>query len=200
MNKQEFLARLRDGLSGLPQSDIDERVSFYGEMIDDQTEEGLSEEEAIAAAGSVAEIVKQIRAEALPAKISTVKAASKRRLNAGEIALLILGSPIWLSLAIAVFAVLLSLYISLWAVIVSLWAVFGSLAVCVVCGALDFVIFIASGSAANGIAMLAAGFVCAGFSIFAFFGCKSVTKGMLLLTKKAAKRIGRCFNKKEAAQ
>ena len=47
MRKQEFLTELRKGLSGLPQDDIEERLSFYSEMIDDQIEEGLAEEEAV---------------------------------------------------------------------------------------------------------------------------------------------------------
>ena len=39
MTKQEFLAELRRGLSGLPQNDIEERLNFYSEMIDDRMEE-----------------------------------------------------------------------------------------------------------------------------------------------------------------
>ena len=42
MSKQAFLARLRKELSGLPKDDIEERLAFYEEMIDDRTEEGLS--------------------------------------------------------------------------------------------------------------------------------------------------------------
>ena len=52
MTKREFLAQLRKGLSGLPQDDIEERLTFYGEMIEDRKEEGLSEEEAVSAVGS----------------------------------------------------------------------------------------------------------------------------------------------------
>ena len=33
MNKQEFLAQLRKELTGLPKDDIDERLTFYSEMI-----------------------------------------------------------------------------------------------------------------------------------------------------------------------
>ena len=36
MNKQEFLTQLRQGLSGLPQDDIEKRLTFYSEMIDDR--------------------------------------------------------------------------------------------------------------------------------------------------------------------
>ncbi len=46
MTKQEFLARLEQGLSGIPRADLDERLGFYGEMIDDRTEDGCSEDEA----------------------------------------------------------------------------------------------------------------------------------------------------------
>ena len=38
----------------------------------------------------------------------------------------VLGSPIWLSLLVAGFAVLLSLFITLWSLILALWAVFVS--------------------------------------------------------------------------
>ena len=119
MSKQEFLAQLRKGLSGLPQDDIEERLTFYSEMIEDRMEDGLSEDEAVSAAGSVDEIVSQAVAETPLMKISKEKSKSKRQPRAGKIVLLVLGSPIWLSLGIAALAVILSLYISWWAVIIS---------------------------------------------------------------------------------
>ena len=63
MDKALFLDELRRRLSGLPQSDLDERLLFYSEMIDDRMEDGLTEEEAVAGIGSVDEIVEQIMAE-----------------------------------------------------------------------------------------------------------------------------------------
>ena len=131
MSKQAFLARLRKELSGLPKDDIEERLAFYEEMIDDRTKEGLSEEEAVSAAGAIDEIVAQTIADISLPKIARERLLPKRRLKAWEIVLLALGSPIWLSLGIAAAAVILALYVSLWAVIVSLWAVFGALAACV---------------------------------------------------------------------
>ena len=59
MDKHDFLMQLQNRLSGLPQEDIEERLNFYNEMIDDRIEDGLSEEEAIAAVGSLDEIVLQ---------------------------------------------------------------------------------------------------------------------------------------------
>ncbi len=199
MSKQEFLAQLRKGLSGLPRDDIEERLTFYSEMIDDRMEEGLSEEEAVSAVGSVAEIVAQVVADTPLAKIAKERIRNKRRLSAGEIVLLALGSPIWLSLGVAAFAVILSLYVSLWAVIISLWAVFASLAACSIGGVFACIIITASGNGASGVAMLAAGMVCAGLSIFTFYGCNAVTKGTLILTKKMAIWIKNRFIKKEEA-
>ena len=57
MDKAQFLDELKKRLAGLPQSDLEERLQFYGEMIDDRVEDGLTEAEAVAGIGSVDEIV-----------------------------------------------------------------------------------------------------------------------------------------------
>lgn len=199
MNKQEFLDGLRKGLSGLPQADIEERLTFYGEMLDDRIEEGLSEEEAVAAAGSVNEIVRQTVADIPLAKIAKERIKPKRRLKVWEIVLLALGSPIWLSLGVAAAAVIFALYVTVWSVIASFWSVFASLAVCAAAGVPMCVVFAAGDSGAAGIAVLSAGIVCAGLSVFMFFGCLQATKGILFLTKKFAIWLKNCFIKKEEA-
>ncbi len=199
MNKQEFLEKLRKGLSGLPKEDIEERLQFYSEMIEDQMEEGFSEEEAVSAVGSVKEIVAQVIADTPLSKIAIERIKPKKKLRAGEIILLVLGSPIWLSLGIAALAVIFSLYISLWSIIISLWAVFAALAVCAVASIPLCIIFAMDGHGATGIAILAAGIVIAGLSIFMFYGCKGATKGILLLTKKMLIWIKNCFIRKEEA-
>ena len=60
MNKKDFFEKLRECLTGLPESDLEERISFYEEIIDDKMDEGLSEEEAVAELGSVEQIIAQI--------------------------------------------------------------------------------------------------------------------------------------------
>lgn len=197
MSKQEFIDKLRSKLSGLPKQELEERLNFYSEMIDDRMEEGHSEKEAVSEIGSVDEIAAQIVADIPLVKIAKEKIKPKRRLKAWEIMLLVLGSPIWLSLLIAAFAVILSLYASLWSVIISLWAVFGSLVCCAFGGIVAGIVFVLSGNGLTGIAMFGAGFLCAGLSIFLFFGCKAATKGTLLLTKKIALGIKNYFVKKD---
>ena len=200
MTKQEFMANLRAKLSGLPTQDVEDRISFYCEMIDDRVEEGLSEEEAVSAIGSVDEIVSQIIADIPLAKIAREKIKPKRRLWAWEIVLLVLGAPIWLSLLIAAIAVILSLYAALWSVIISLWSVFGALCGvaigCVVSGAVSAVL----GNTVTGIALLGCAILCAGLSVFAFFGCRAATKGTLWLTKKMSLGIKKCFIGRESTK
>lgn len=200
MNKQEFFEELRKGLSGLPQGDIEERLSFYEEMIDDRIEEGLSEEDAVLAVGSVDEIIAQIIADIPLSKIAKEKFKPKGRLKAWEILLLALGSPIWLSFGIAAVAVFLAVYISLWSVIISLWAVFLALAASALGGIVSGLFFAIDGNISSGIAIFGVGLICVGLSIFMLYGCQAATKGILLLTKKIAMWIKNCFIKKEKSQ
>mgnify|MGYP002583602651 CR=1 FL=1 len=120
MNKEEFLAQLRGGLGALPLTDTEERIAFYDEMINDRMEEGLSEEEAVIAVGTVDEIVKGALSDTSLSKLVREKVKPRRALRPWEIVLLAAGSPLWLALLIAAAAIVFSIYIALWAVIVTL--------------------------------------------------------------------------------
>lgn len=199
MNKQAFLAQLRKGLSGLPKEDIEERVTFYSDMIDDRVEDGLSEAAAIVELGSVDAITEQIIADTPLAKLVKEKITPKKRLAVWEIILLVLGSPIWLSLLIVALAVIFVIYVLIWTVVVCLWAVFAALVASLLAGIAGGIVFIIRGDVASGIALICAGLVCAGLSVFMFVGCKAATKLCVKLTKKIALWIKSCFMKKEVA-
>ena len=100
MKKQEFLNELRKQLAGLPKDDLDNRINFYEEMINDRMDEGLSEEEAVADIGTVDDIVKQIASETPMLRLVAEKAKPKRTLRVWEIVLIVLGFPLWLPLLI----------------------------------------------------------------------------------------------------
>lgn len=200
MGKQEFLVQLRKGLSGLPQEDIEERLTFYSEMIDDRMEEGLSESEAVSAIGTVDAIITQILSDTPLTKLVKEKAKPKRTVKPWGIVLLILGSPIWLSLLIAAFAIILAAYIVVWSVVITLWSIEASFAACTLGGIVSATVFLFQGNGFTGLAMLSAGVICAGLSIFMLYGCKAATKGILLLTKKMALGIKSLFVGKEAAK
>ena len=200
MNKQEFLAELRGGLSGLPEADIEERIAFYGEMIDDRIEEGLTEEAAISDIGTAEDIIEQITAEIPLAKIVKERIRPKKKLKAWEIVLLVIFSPVWICLLIALFAAVLSVYIVLWAVIIVLWAVFAALALGGICAVVGGILFTVNAGGLPGPAFIGLGIFCMGLSIFMFFGCRAASKGIIKLTGEIAVGIKRIFIRKEAAK
>lgn len=197
MNKQDFLNELRNRSGHSPQSEIDERISFYTEMIDDYIEDGLTEEEAVRKIGSIDTILGQASNDNIgQAQRSNSRQKQRTPLT---IVLLVLGSPIWFSLLISAFSVILSLYISLWAVIISLWAAFAALVGSAFGSLLAGIGFSIGGHIATGIAMVGAGLVCAGLAIFLFYGCKAATKGAAYLMKGSAIWIKRCCTKRRAS-
>ena len=196
MTKIQFMLALNEKLSALPKNEIEERLTFYSEMIDDRIEEGMSEEEAVAAIGDTDEIAKGIMAESSQVK---PEGKTKRRLSGLEITLLVLGIPVWVPLISAAFVVSLSLYVSAWAILISLWACFGVLAI----GspyllALGIVQIIGS-QPITGIALIGAALACIGITVFAFYGCLALSKLTVKLTAWSFKRIARLFSKKEVA-
>ena len=201
MRKQEFIYQLWKKLSDLPKEEVEERLSFYGEMIDDRMEDGLSEEEAVAAIGSADEIASLIIEEIPLNKIVRERIKPKRRLRAWEIVLLVLGAPIWIPLLVVVpLSVTVSLYAVLWSAVVALWAVFVALVASAAVGLICGVGFSFVNSPAVGISLIGVSLVCAGLSVFIFFGCMGATKGAALLAKKIVLGIKNLLVKKEAAQ
>ena len=198
MTKLKFLMSLHGRLSELPEDEVEERLNFYSEMIEDRIEEGLSEEEAVAEMGSVDEVAEQIIAEIPLSKIVKKKMKPKRRLTPAEITLLALGSPLWLSLLIVAFSLIISLFAALWSVIIAFWAVFASLIVCAFSACALGIGLAVFDTAATGIALTGTGLVCAGIGIFSFYGCRASTKGAAWLTRKIVIGIKKCFVKKEA--
>ena len=196
MTKDAFLFSLQDKLSDLPRQEVWERLNFYSEMIDDRMEEGFTEEEAVAQVGDADEIAGQIMTEL---SVSAEKKTPQKRRSVWEIVLLVLGSPLWISLLAAAFSVVISLWVSLWSVIVSFWAVFVSLAASALGCAVGGIACAVWGKGILCGGCIACCFVCAGLAVFAFFGCRAATKGAAWLTKKSALWIVRQFRKKEGA-
>ncbi len=199
MNKEEFLNELRARLSGLPQNDIEERISFYSEMIDDRMEEdGASEADAVNSIGPVDTIAKQIMSEIPLSKIVTQKVKPKRSLKAWEIVLIVLGAPLWLPLLVAIIAVVLSLYLSIWSVVLSFYVTDLALAVASLGCLAGMVIYFVSGTAATAIFCFGAALLLAGLTILLFIGCYWMTRGVIALTGLIILGIKRLFIGKEA--
>ena len=121
MTKSDFLKKLRKGLRGMSAAEKNEQISFYSEIIDDKIEEGMTEHEATSHVGRPLEISRKIKEER-----STAKPTGKgdvKTLTGTEKLVMIIGSPIWIPLAIAAAAIIASCYIIIYALLLCLWAV-----------------------------------------------------------------------------
>ena len=198
MNRAEFLNALREKLSGLPAEELEERLSFYAEAMDDRIEDGYSEEAAAAEIGTPEEIAAQIIAEIPLSRLVREKVGARKKRRTWQTVLLAVGAVVWVPLLIAFLAVIFSLYIALWAVVISLYAVCLALAAVGVCALPGAVLLAVRGNLPAAAAFLGAGIFCAGLAILMFFLCRGITKGVIKLTGYMIRKIKTLlFRKKE---
>ena len=200
MTKHEFLSALRGRLSGLPAEDVDATVAYYREMIEDRMEDGLTEEEAVAALGPLEDVLASVLSDLPPVRSERAAPNQAKRSGSGWIVLLlVLGAPIWLSLLIAAAAVALSVCVALGAVVLSLYAVLVAFAAVAASGVAAVFPLAFSGDLAQGLLLLGTGLVFAGLAILWFFPCKLFAKGVLFLVKAPFLWWKRRSSRKEAA-
>ncbi|MCR5250216.1 MAG: DUF1700 domain-containing protein [Lachnospiraceae bacterium] len=193
MNKEEYLAEIGCRLSGLPQEEIDNRLAYYGEMIDTRVGAGIREADAIQEIGTVDQVVELTMSELHLSSLIAQKGRSMMSDKGGKILLFLLLFPIWFPLLIGFGAAALAIVIGVWSVIFSLYvAVFalgvGSLA-CIVLAVLYFV----KGNAPGGGLMLGAGMIVSGVMLLLLQINKLIVKGVLALTRLAGRGIKGIF-------
>lgn len=200
MDKQTFFAALRENLRGLPREDAERSIEFYEEMVSDRMEDGASEEEAVAALGSVEEITAQVLSEIPLTKLVKAKVRPSRGLKVWEIVLLILGAPVWVPLVLSMGIVLLAVYFTLWALLFCLYAMDVSLALCGIGCVIAAPVYISSGSVPGLFVALGAGLTFVGLGILGFFGLNRLGKWVLRLSRRFLLWLKSLFIRKEEAR
>lgn len=198
MNKLEFLSELEKKLQALPDQEKAKALEYYFEIIDDRMDCGMTEAEAVAACGDIDEIAEKIILDTPMTKLVKQKNKTRRRMQAWEIVLIVLGFPIWFSLAIAAFCVLLAVSVVLWVVVM---CIFVASIACGACGFALSVVAIVSmitGNFLPGLFFFGCGLICAGLTILFFLLGKLAGKGVAKLHKLTFRGIKRCFIRKEA--
>lgn len=196
MEKNEFLKKLDKLLSQLPDSERGRHLSYYSELIDDMTDNGMTEQEAVARFGDVKEIANQILTETpLPLLVKT-KVRPSGGWTAFTIVLAILACPIWLPIAISLLAVVFSIFVVLWCVVIAFIAVCVAL---VISGLALCIVPLAFIGAAPAAAVLAvgAGLICIGIGILLCFGTYYMGKGIVKLCALIGRGIKSVFIRKE---
>jgi uncharacterized membrane protein len=202
MTKYEFLAKLSQELSAMPRQDREKSLAYYSEMLDDYVEDGMSEEEAVDMLGNVKTVAQQILEDVPISHLVKEKVRVKRKPAAWEIVLLVLGSPVWLSLLVAAVAVVCSLFIAVFAVLISviatLWAVGACFAGVALGGIFMAVNMFWQSFVPQGLCYLGAALLLSGLAVLMYFaslyttiGCGKFVKNMFFHSKHSLTKGGR---------
>lgn len=196
MSKNDFLRSLDSKLSQLPENERRKHASYYEELIDDMVESGMDEADAVKKLGDPNDIAKEILTDTpLPLLVKT-KVRPSGGWTALTIILAVLSCPIWLPIAIAIFAVILAVYVVLWAIVIAFVAVvlsfiLGGLAVAIVSP------FVIPASAGVSVLMIGCALASVGIGILACYAVYWVCVGVIKLTKLTAKWVKSLFVRKE---
>ena len=200
MNKREFAAELSRLIGALSDDDRQKSVDYYLEMIDDRMEDGMTEEDAVADIGTPAEIAVQILSEAPQHPYGMPKYEEpKRQLQGWELALLIIGAPLWIPLLAAALVIVLSVYIVIWSVVIALYSAPISIIASGFGAAVASVGHFIDSGAGSGLIMIGGGLFLVGLAVFAFFGCNALFGLAVTFTKKSVLWIISLFKRKEHA-
>lgn len=199
MTKEQFLYALRMRLSQLPESEIQKSLSYYDEMISDLMDDGMTEYEAVAHIGDVGEVAEQILSEQPLSTLIKTKVKPRRGWTPLAIVIAVIGSPIWLSILIALCAVGIALYVTMIAIAVTVFAVV--LALIATGLALIIGAFLSFSPSVGGIlALVGGGIAVIGLGVLAFIAAKYIVKGLVLLTKSIGRWVKSLFIKREEVQ
>ena len=196
MDKKEFLSELEKRLQGLPKADIEERLEFYSESIDDRVEEGKTEEEAINDMGGIDSVVNQIADETPIVNLVKERVKPKRRLTGLEIALLIIGFPLWFPLVLTGLLLCFVAYLLIWVFVIVSYSIEFSFAVASIASLVGFLIYLGNGE----VNLIALGLtiMCLGVAILFVFVCIAITKMTIKLSKAVLLKIKSAIIGKES--
>ena len=194
MNKEKFILKLSQRLKDLDDEDTIKACEFYSEMISDRMEEGLKEEEAVEALGSIDFIESEIRGairndSELPIIDSNEElkpmepSKMKQELKGYQLALLILGFPLWFPLIITALSVALALYVVIWGVVASSYIANVALGISGISLLVAGFGFLFTANLSPAILSIGEALLAIGLAVLLFIGLKYITRLGIKLTK-----------------
>lgn len=201
MTKTEFLYELTLKIASLPQNEIDKSTAYYGEIIDDRIEDGMSEDAAVDALGDINVVVENIMYAMSLSTLMKAKVSESKNNSSNKslwTVLVILGSPIWFPLLLALLIAILAVYITIWALIISLYAVVVSLGLSGIIGLIAGIVFCFIQSFPTGLCIIGMALCCIALTLFMILPVFAMTKGLVKSTTFIARKIKSLFITKKA--
>lgn len=189
MSKQDYIRALNRALRRIRADEREKFLSYYAELIDDMTDGGMDEWEAVAALEPVEVVAGPILEDA------AAQGLLKAKRNPMTIALLVIGSPLWLSIMLVFLALLLVVVVLVWALAVCFCAVEVTFALGGLFG-LFMMFYCFSDGLISIIGFLGGGLILTGLALLLFFPLMKLLKLMAVETVKCGKGIINYFTKK----
>lgn len=186
MNRTEFLEELHRRLLHLPEAERTKSLEYFDEMIGDRMEDGMSETQAVAALGSMDEIVSGILQDMpFPALLAVQVKSSRDRAKNKTLwkVLAIAGAPLWVPLLLALAVLVLALYIVLFAALISMFALLFAFACAGIFGLISGLITAAMQSLPVGVCICGMALVCGGLALLLFRPILAAARGCIELCK-----------------
>lgn len=196
MTKADFLQLLERALAQLPEEERRANLEYYRELLDDMTEEGMTEAKATAKLGSPSQIAQNILQEMPLGKLVSTRVKPKRGWTPLAIVLTVLGSPVWVPLLLAAAAVVLAIFVSIWALGAAVVAVVIGLAVAVVAAPI-LAIRAAALTLPVGLMLLGGGLILLGLCVLGGLVAVELCKLLWQLTVRLVHKIKSLFIRKE---
>ena len=196
MTKADFLQLLERALAQLPEEERRANLEYYRELLDDMTEEGMTEAEAAAKLGSPSQIAQNILQEMPLGKLVSTRVKPKSGWTPLAVVLAVVGSPVWVPLLLAAAAVVLAIFVSIWALGAAVVAVVIGLAVAVVAAPI-LAIRAAALTLPVGLMLLGGGLILLGLCVLGGLVAVELCKLLWQLTVWLVHKIKSLFIRKE---
>lgn len=195
MNKEKFIAELRNKLKRLPSDEVENIIAYYNEYFEEATG---SEEEIISELGSTSAIASQILADFAFNTAGNATVGSNKEKKSGNTIILtvlaIMAAPIALPLSIAVIALIFALFVVVFALILSAVAIGLSLFVAGVAALFSGFAVISQGPA-TAMVFVGGGMFTVGLAILITLEIKRMIPRLTVGTKKITQKLISKINK-----
>lgn len=196
MTKTEYLTLLEERLAIIPDAYRNDAIAYYEEIIDDYIDSGYSETTALSYLPSVDDLAEKILSD--PALASRKKNVHSRResmhaapirkprreLKGWEIALLVLLSPLWLSLLLAAILLAIGFFVFCFFLAIAVYALdFGLAAVAIAALLCVPIPALLQTSLTWLLLLLGVAFLCGGLSILLFRAANRLSIYLLRLCR-----------------
>ena len=196
MTKLEFLASLRAHLEQMPPEERERHLTYYEELFEDMLEDGMSESEIAEHLGEPAVIAEELLTELPLGTLVKSRVRPRDGWTVLNIALLVLGSPIWLPLLLTLAVVLLVLLLVLWILVLSFGIVVLALGLSVPSVIVGAILGYVSVAATLGV--VGEALICGGLCILGVIALPPVFRGAAKLCAGLFRWIKSLFIRKES--